>query len=246
MSYNVAKALGLEDDPEHSVEKSLQENVPEKFREEALKHAQHYMNLYIELGCLKRLLDEGIGSIHGKSTREFPEFTLHGRPDICNLLGEPIETKVNGATSKTGVSPTAGYRYSYYSDGTVKYKHIRCGDSLEQINSDWATQLTIYNWINNGIHPIKPIKGRVEQVAVRGNVIAFASFENYITTAFQQWLYDELKNMWTAIQSGEFIPPTATPNRCVRYNQLCQAAPHCKFFAAAQDTDPTARMLKGM
>lgn len=135
---------------------------------------------------------------------------LMGKPDLFFMIDQGINViidwKVSGYYSKTAPSPKKGYikimpegkshKNTYpedYHGITIDGVH-----RMEDIDEEWATQLTIYAWILGA--PVgSEIIGGIEQLV--GNV-RIASYRNKIGKEFQEKIWSELKSMWDEIVDG--------------------------------------------
>lgn len=89
--------------------------------------------------------------------------TLLGKPDLSFVTHEGIHVvldwKVNGYYSKYNTSPMKGYVRLRSSGSTLIGQHrgshfgylggimINIGDTLDSVNQDWGTQLSVYSWL---------------------------------------------------------------------------------------------------
>ena len=160
-------------------------------------------------------------------TREVP---IYVKPDLFKSNGTPIEIKVNGADSKYGASPHAGYKVCYFDNGTVKYAHTRYGEPLNDLNSDWAYQLTIYSFGYLGVEPFRKLEFEIENIAVRNDTVACAYIPTHVTKEFSEQVFNELHETYNNIKLGNI--PNVTPNkaRCIKFNILCEHADICPRY----------------
>lgn len=159
------------------------------------------------------------------------EIPLTGKPDLYykNKHGLHIITdwKVNGFCSNSPNSPKAGYMMvrdgwregkpsrnnnCAHKDAMIQYVkgvavNISC--NLEDIDRDWATQLSCYAWLM-GEKVGEQFLACIEQLAcspagVYPN-IRVASYRSFISKQFQEEAYHRFYLCWLALQSGVFFP----------------------------------------
>ena len=103
----IAAAQG-NDLPEYKLENLLASSVTNLVNE-VIPYARRIFESYVSMGCIKKLMYEGIGELHTNSRRVLSdgkeEVPVLGKPDLKLNSGRVIEVKVNGAFSKTGQSP---------------------------------------------------------------------------------------------------------------------------------------------
>lgn len=207
-------------------------------------------------GCIRRLMDDGLTDIELSSKKEILgtkvkgiEKTIGSVPVFCkpdavirtavhlSQYGTtfsdkervlPVDWKVNGALSKTGQSPKPGYLRKIV-NGFDEGRHDRYGIPLEEIDQDWANQLTFYSWIN-GNEEIEDYPVAIEQIAVRGETIAFASFRTYVSKAWVQKTKTTLQDLWERFASGTLNEPVPSKFLCEPYNQPKPCTIVCPFY----------------
>ena len=229
----IAVNKGLGDDPQYDLDKLLKDSIHEYNLELATQHGRELFVVYVNLGCFDELLKEDITVVHPGHrtllTVNGKDLPVLGYPDAVISDGTPLDYKVNGALSKTGQSPKPGYYRSICLSNKIKV-HPDKDKYLEEIDYDWALQLTIYNWQMSGVYPWRELKARIEQVAIRGNNIVVASFNNKISIPFQQQLFEDLHNAWGKINKGEIEIPKPSKMKCMAFNQLCEFASDCAEY----------------
>lgn len=210
-----------------------------------IPHANALFEAYNYCGRVEELMKEGIEDIELSIERtvggskvagtqvNLGGVPIFGKPDMRLGFGHS-DWKVNGFGSKTGQSPKPGYK----SCKTVKFKypigsvffegnsfsytgekghHERFGEPLELIDSKWAEQLLFYSWLD-GV----PIEGDrqvgIEQIAIRGETVAFASFRTKISKEFALNTYATLVDKWQRFNQGEFEDAIPDMFKCEPYN----------------------------
>lgn len=239
----IAIDLGLGDSEEYQLGNLLKSSISVN-DQEAIDLGAKLFYLYVNIGCYDRLMKEGISDVHPKAKKilsiKDQEILWYCKPDVSKHNGTVCEFKVNGAFSTSGQSPKPGYERCYFDNGEVKFAHSRSMDPLEEIDKDWATQLTVYNWMNVGILPFRPLEAMIEQVSLRPGRIAFASFRLSISAKFQQDLWNRAYGAWKRMHSGDIPDAIPEPSRCNAYNQICEVADRCTAFQKKNE------ILKGL
>lgn len=196
---------------------------------------------YNYAGCVRRLMDDGLTDIELSSTREIfgqtvagSEKTIGGVPVFCKpdaVIGTntPIDWKVNGALSDTGASPKKGY-LRCYKNGCDQGRHDQYGIPLEDIDKDWAIQLTFYAWVAGKLEGNLPVA--IEQVAVRGAVVQFASFRTYVSDSFAQAVKAQLQDYWERFNSGVVADPVPGTWKCEPFGTPRPCTVVCKAYKA--------------
>ena len=120
--------------------------------------------------------------------------------------------------------------------------HDRCGEYLEFIDEEWATQMAIYTWLDSGMLPFRDIPVGVEQVAIRGDKFVFARIRTSVSKDFQINLWGRLHRSWKKIQAGEFSDPIPSKATCHAYGEVCVCAPHCTAYQAVFGKDADQKL----
>lgn len=248
---SISEELGLKDLPEHKLEFLLETSVDKEQQDQAIPYAENLFKLYKSLGCYDNLLKEDITGVHVALDPvilevDGDEVPIYCKPDLHNSLGTVYEIKVNGAFSKSGQSPKPGYLRYINNKYVAKGPHNLHGQPLEQIDSDWAIQLAMYTWVLSGIQPFRDIDVAVEQVAIRGETIAFASIRTTITASYQKYtLWPLLVTAWKDISRGRINMPTPNKITCHAFNSICPVAQNCTYYenTLGDKADPHLREL---
>jgi hypothetical protein len=246
----IAREIGLDHQAEYHLDNLLKASVTYINPDEALEMANRLFKTYVKLGCLSNLLDEGVTQLHGIDEEtiadgEEREVRLHGRIDIGLHDGTVIDAKVNGAIG-SGQYPKKGYARCIVNDGTYKTEHKNFGLPLEDIDFRWGVQLSVYTWLKRGLLPFRPVRVGIEQVAVKQNRIAIASFRTYISEEFQRALWQNITHAWQSIQEGNIPEAQPSNQRCMAFRKLCPAAEHCEAYQNWQNEEPELKDLMGI
>jgi len=150
------------------------------------------------------------------------EVTILGKPDLkfqTHLRRDVVlDWKVNGFYSKA--SPMKGYvrirdgwinKPASRSSNTIHKDaqpmdfggiNVNIADYLENFNSGWATQLSMYGWLCDAVSPVYAI----DQLACKGrNEIRIAEHRTKISHNFHIDLIARLRCMWLRIHSDHFF-----------------------------------------
>ena len=227
-SYLVERLIGKK--PEFEFDTIFTQQVEPLNRDWARIHGKYAFEAYRECGALTDLLLE----LDKAALPPRFEFSVEGVVDNVPLLGKPdiyyvtkndshiiVDWKVNGYCSKNGVTPKPGY-VKIYSKGEkehgrthrdahvmmVQNVEINVASTLDQVDDEWARQLTIYAWLLG-----EPIGGRfitcIEQLACAPNgaypKIRVASHRCRVNKDYQTNLLATIVKMWTAIQNNHIF-----------------------------------------
>lgn len=151
-----------------------------------------------------------------------------GKPDLyfINGLGNPviIDWKVNGWFAKAGASPKRGYlklRHGSKHRGLDKDMHRDCqpmmdqgmminvGLSLDMVDEQWATQLSIYAWLCGSSIGSKFIVG-LDQLVCKPSggeypELRIAEHRLKVSPVFQWEVFLKAQEMWEVIHSDHIF-----------------------------------------
>lgn len=186
-------------------------------RARALEVAETLMKGYETSGALNRLLEECPQAVSVDSEDFAPGTKVPIRTRIDCII-KPVTTsvifdwKTTGANRPGTHSPTQGYARLWDTDqpGVPLPAHHKHGAYMEEIDSDWATQIVMYGWTQG--YPISDeLTGAIDQViAWHGTRVRIASFRARISVAFQQGVKARLEEAWRKIESREVMPQGMT------------------------------------
>jgi hypothetical protein len=151
-----------------------------------------------------------------------------GKPDILysieREINEGIRTfrvvhdwKVNGYCSARGVSPKAGYLRLFEPGNRIIKQHKNCQPLMseagivingatyfENIDKDWARQLSIYAWLGSVLDGCcqEPFIAAIDQIVCRNGEIRIATHRGIVSSGYQESLLRRAKEIWECIQSG--------------------------------------------
>jgi|SRR5215471_281790 len=150
--------------------------------------------------------------------------TFLGKPDLfyINKAGMFVilDWKVSGYYSKYNTSPLAGY-VRLRGDGKKSGHHRDCillmhggtlingGTYLEQLNEQWATQLSIYAWLG-GSEIGDDFIAAIDQICCSPSgtnkpLIRVAEHRLRITPKFQHSVFATAQHIWTLCHSDHFF-----------------------------------------
>lgn len=195
----------------------------------ARENGEHVFNEYKKAGCLADLMLD-MGKAVAKPRFEFSikdtidGVPLLGKPDIFFLNEEGarviLDWKVNGYCSKWNTSPAKGFvklrsrakgessgysKITTHKDCCLVKVHgvlINVATHLEDVNSSWADQLSIYSWLLGEAVGSENVIVGIDQICGNPDKLRFASHRLRITPEWQFNLLELAKQIWEIIQSG--------------------------------------------
>lgn len=199
---------------------------------------------YIEAGCLKRLLDQGLNTIEMDEKKDIWGVPVFCRLDAALTDNTPVDWKVNGYGSQWGASPFQGYIRRMDRGMNVAIPLTRV-PLMEEINRDWAIQLLFYWWV---LAPpiIGPARGIIEQVAIKGKKIEFVTYKAEMGPVFVQQIKVDLVTLWNRVIKGEL--KDCSPNKfiCHPYSRPRLCTKLCPYYGTTLgSSDPVNRVLNG-
>ena len=198
---------------------------------------------YVDQGCLKTLMDEGLDQIeltNFNSPLPGTTIILGGIPDAAINSIVPADWKVSGYQSKYHKSPTKGYCrliHNRYNRG----RHRDYDLPLEEIDRRWATQLVFYNWIF-GVET--KMKGAIEQIIINKDKLYFASYRNRISQLFADRIKNKLVDMWSRFKEGKIIQPTPSISLCEPYDRPRMCTTVCHLYKSIFHDDMTRQVMR--
>lgn len=216
------------------LEHLLADQVDKALREQAVQRGMVMFKAYKRLGCLERLLEEGLcdldvepegrevpGTARELLGRTVSGVPLRGHPDALmrNADGEPVvlDWKTTGGEGESG-AVHAGWVQRWDTDKPFAHRegsHPRSGETLEQLNYKWATQLATYHWLlrpGTARHEgFRDAKVAIENVVLQADGrVQVARIRTIVTGEFQAQLRDRYAAAWEKLQEGTLIDPSLT------------------------------------
>lgn len=189
--------------------------------------------------------------VKGIVKTEIGEVPLQGRPDLKfhTKLGAEVVTdwKVNGYQGKSDMSPKPHYNMCRDGWDIMKYPHTRThreqhpkaclfmqkgiqvntGAKMEQIDEDWATQLSIYAWLMGAPVGSDFVNG-IEQLSCSPGdglpKIRVASYRMKTSKEFQENVMKRLVSMHEIINSGHMFREMSYSESAERCKHLDRVA----------------------
>lgn len=204
-----------------------------------------FADLLVELeGALRppKLETEIYGVVQGSRegvTSNIGGVPFLGKMDIhfINKQGASVilDWKVNGYLSANGVSPAPGYvklrekgkPSKMHPDCMLGYEKgvmVNIAQKLNQINGEWADQLSIYAWLCGEQIGSKFIAA-IDQVVCRPNSIRFAQHRSTIDSEYQFRTFAEAQKLWEIAQSDHIFRELSleeSQERCRLLDQQAQ------------------------
>lgn len=188
----------------------------------------------MENGSGARFEFEVMGAVHGYREGVIGNFPSAGKLESVVLLGKPdahfvnnqglsivLDFKVNGYCSNRAISPAKGYVRLRASGGTNYGSHkeaiihdfkgfpINRALFLEDVNKDWARQLSIYAWLLGESVGATYVTA-IHQIVCNPNLFGLPSLRvaehNLIVSAeYQKKLFNQVAEIWDIVQSDHFF-----------------------------------------
>jgi hypothetical protein len=186
-------------------------------RERALAVAKTLMEGYAYSGAMCRLLDEKpqAVAVDGEDFAPGTRVPVRTRIDCIVKPGMvPVihDWKTAGANRPGTRSPSQGYNRLWDTDqpGVPLGAHAKSGLPLEQLDSNWATQVVMYGWAQG--YPVSSeLTGSIDEViAWHGARVRVAQFRAPITVEFQLGVKARLEEAWRRIEDRRVIDPNLT------------------------------------
>lgn len=227
------KVLVNKPDERFDVVKMFEAQVEQQRRQVAWRDGQQVMNRYTTCGALAELLSEmkdSLGEprfeieVRGNLTHKGRTVPFLGKPDVffMNPAGGHIilDFKVNGYYSKWPVSPHKGYIRLF--PGLFQHQDcVQCDHYgmkvnklylLEDMNAEWAAQLSIYAWLC-GVDIGADFIAGIDQICCNTKKMIdmttpemrVAQHRTLIGKDFQQSLFQDAADAWEVIMSDHIF-----------------------------------------
>lgn len=246
---------GFDGREEFELDAIIEAQVEPQNRDWAIKAGKHIFDEYQNSGALLNLMTD----ISRAIVEPRFEFETRETVDGVPLLGKPdlfFETpnalwcadfKVNGYCGKGNTSPKAGYVNLVDAYGSYPKQHKNCvinvvdgleinaATTMEQVDEQWAIQLTIYAW-TLGLDPNDEFMAMIEQVACRGDKgdkpeLRFARHACQVGADFRNQLRHDIMEIWSLCNSDDFFGDGGeTAERIKNQNKTFCADPELAAF----------------
>lgn len=217
---------------------SLDVLLKEVTNQEAIQIGSNLAQIYRMSGALQALIDEGVGQVEIDKETIINGVPIYGKPDMTMKDGtvNDWKTSLNGSP-KPGYSTRREWILGGPNGGWLDLPqpqaHEKADCFLEEIDHDWALQTTQYALLMG--HRVRdPLKCRIEHIVVQAKKVVIAGYHNAISPDFQQMIYDEPKEIWDTIKSGEIPQPSYSKHRCFAFGKECEVSHLCKAFQDAK------------
>jgi len=181
-------------------------------------------------------------------TRDMPGgVTFLGKPDVfyinkhgCHVI---LDFKVNGYCGNHNTSPKAGYLRLRPGSGQVgvtgphkdcipmvwQGTMINIGKYLEDVDQDWARQLSIYGWLV-GLEVGEEAVTAIDQIVCKPNgkfpLIRIAEHRLRVKSQFQWETYAKAQELWEIIHSDHIfrdMPLEESKSACQLLDNQCES-----------------------
>lgn len=213
-------------------------------RDWAKAAGEHCFLFYRDSGALDQIIRELRGGI-GKPRFEFEisgeieGVPLLGKPDIFFMSKEGARViydwKINGYCARSVISPMKGYlrlfpgnkQHKDCAPMVVKGVEINVAEFLEDLNPDWARQLSMYSWLLGEQVGSQFIIAGIDQIACKPGIppaLRVANHRLRISEEYQVGLMDRIKQIWEQVHSDHFFRNLTEEESNVRCLMLEQQA----------------------
>ncbi len=234
-SYINHKLFGKDMKAEFQFEAIFTKQVEKQNRDWARIHGKHVFDQYLASGALADLfleLNNAIGTprfefdlqgqVNGQD-KTIDGVTFMGKPDIyfVNKEGAGIifDFKVNGYCSKWNISPKPGYvcikpGWSMHKECIrTKFKGMTINSHvlMNEIDQDWAMQLSIYSWLcgeevgGNFITAVDQVVCNTKNLTLAWPTLRFAQHRLIVGEKFQNKIFDIAQELWRNVASGHYF-----------------------------------------
>jgi hypothetical protein len=217
----------------------------------ALDAGAKVLGAYVESDCYKRLIRTLERSSNVLMEKKIVK-TIHGdhllgeqvaQPTVVPLCGIPdlyfesdglpviCDFKVNGYCSRvtTVTRPKRNWLYGPKSD-FGSYCGIDYDPScyLEDIDKQWALQLSVYAWLARGYASKQPVMAWIEQIVCNDSsgIVPYSNV-HMISESFQQSQFLALCEAWNSITKGDIIPQ----EEASRLEEMCYGINNGDIYA---------------
>ena len=245
--------LKIGNDVNYSFESLFKTQVEEHNRTWAREHGKIAFDAYAKSGALGDLLAalkqsvgrprfefDVTGMVSGFIGSEQRSVLLKGKPDTfyINSAGARVilDWKVNGYCAESIVSPMPGYiKLRSAADQTVKQHKdafimtvggvkINAGTYLENLNEDWARQLSFYGWLC-GCEVGSEFIVAIDQLACGAGTIRIAEHRLRISPEFQFATFEQAVETMDVITSDHYFRDLSKEDsaaRCLMLDQMAE------------------------
>lgn len=266
------KAVIADKDPKYEFEALFEAQVEPHNRDWARKAGFHCYIEYKDCGALQDLLVE---LTHASQQPRF-EFDVTGLVKLTEtstgvvLLGKPDlhyanaesnmvtrDWKVNGYCGKNTTSPAKGYtilresgkpskRHKDLVLASHKGMKINVALRLEDVNPDWARQISIYSWLC-GAEIGEDFIACIDQLACSNNGtempnIRVAEHKTIVGKAFQLATYKQAEDLWDRCNSDWFFREVSKEESARKQTMIEDAAK--LLYDLNRSTDPDDEELR--
>ena len=224
-AYLYGKLVG--ENPEYEKQAIFEAQVEKHNWDFAREAGQHVFDEYKRSGALVDLMTELQTSINVPRFEFSVEGTIEGNLCSVPLLGKPdiffmnnegarviLDWKVNGYCNDRLTSPKKGYvkiRGKCRNNGLPHkdcypevYKGLRINkhEYIENVDKDWAAQLSIYSWLLGEEPGSLDLVIGIDQICGPPTNLRVASHRLRASSEYQMNLLFRLQKAWQAIDSG--------------------------------------------
>lgn len=160
-----------------------------------------------KIGTVPMLGRPDIFFINGEGARVIPDWKVNGFYSGSDTSPKKGYVKIRDAWDSKVDKPSRGNHMPYKDSYPTKYKGILCNTvmNFEEVDTDWADQITIYGWLlGEEVGSTNLIAG-IEQIVGRPPKLRIASHRAVTSAVYQYNLLDRVERAWRCITSGHFF-----------------------------------------
>lgn len=172
-----------------------------------------------KIGGVPMLGKPDIFFINGEGARVIPDWKVNGFYSNSDTSPKKGYVKIRDAWDSKVDKPSRGNHMPYKDIYPMKYKDILCNTVMdfEEVDTDWADQITIYGWLlGEEVGSTNLIAG-IEQIVGRPPKLRIASHRAVTSAPYQYNLLDRIERAWRCITSGHYfdeLNPEESQQRC--------------------------------
>lgn len=224
--------------------KIFEDQVEPRNREFALEAGKKCFKQYYETEAFKQILkwikNSKYAKLEFRITKEIDGIPIQGIPDlyIINDYEHIVhDWKVNGWCAKSKTYPKKGYinliDSSSKNNGMSHKDSIlltsksgivyNAGCTLDEVDSDWARQLTIYAWLM-GEEICSEFIASVDQLVCNGEIVGIAQHRYKVNCEFQKNLIGTIHHIWEKIHEGwifDDLTREESDAKCEELEEFC-------------------------
>jgi len=214
-----------------TTEHLLRQTVDKQHQDVAIPMGKYIAEEYLKLGIIDEFIKPEV-----KLDQE-----LYGMHNAIPILGQldmipndmPFDWKTGGFTSYKGRYPKKGWWKKWVLNvktGDIKEYESHDEKPLDKIDTFWATQMCMYDWLLH--NPERPYI--IHEIVQHANKISFVIYRGNISQEFNDTLENQVAAMWSNITNDMYhahiLEPTPSRWVCHKFGVLCEVSEECIFY----------------